>query len=74
MRPKPTKLEWRSSSHSGGTGNCVELAGAGTFVAIRDSKDLSVPPIALSAQQWRAFSSDVRAGRHDLTRHGASAT
>jgi hypothetical protein len=50
------ELRWIRSSYSGdGTANCVECAGDGAAVLIRDSKDraghrLEVPPVA-----WHAF-------------------
>jgi hypothetical protein len=50
------ELRWiRSSYSTGGDASCVECAGGGAAVLIRDSKDrgghrLEVPPAA-----WRAF-------------------
>lgn len=44
-------------------GGCVEvgkLADGG--VAIRDSKDLSQPALAFTAEEWTAFVAGVRAG------------
>jgi len=51
------ELAWRKSSRSGGTGDndaCVEIAFAGTMIAIRDSKNptagiLTFPAAALTA-------------------------
>lgn len=32
---------WRTSSRSGGEGNCVEVAGLADAIGVRDSKDRS---------------------------------
>jgi hypothetical protein len=61
------RAAWRTSSWSGGNGNCVEVArnlpGA---VALRDSKDRSGPVLVVTPDQWRAFMTGVRAGEFDL--------
>ena len=55
-----TGAKWRKSSYSGSNGgNCVELAGVGGVVGVRDSKDpdgpvLLVSPAALRAAVWAA--------------------
>ncbi|WP_084336781.1 DUF397 domain-containing protein [Actinomadura oligospora] len=54
-------VRWRKSSLSGQNGNCVELAGLDAGVAIRDSKDVSVPPILLEVGQWRTLEAIIRA-------------
>jgi hypothetical protein len=48
--------QWRISSHSSGSGSCVELAAleAG-HVAVRDSTDRSRPALVFDAAEWRAF-------------------
>jgi hypothetical protein len=59
---------WRKSSYSGnGGGNCVEVASdPPRAVAVRDSKDLHGPVLAIESAGWRDFIADVKAGRHDL--------
>ena len=59
---------WRKSSYSGnGGGNCVEVASdPPRTVAVRDSKDLHGPVLAIESAGWRDFIADVKAGRHDL--------
>jgi hypothetical protein len=54
---------WRKSTYSGGNGDCVEVAGLGTTVAVRDSKDPQGPRLVVGADEWRGFVADVRAGR-----------
>lgn len=47
---------WRTSSYSGGQGECVEVAsdipGA---VPVRDSKHRAGPMVVVSAQAWQTF-------------------
>ncbi|MBM7436867.1 DUF397 domain-containing protein [Streptomyces sp. HB132] len=51
-----TGLYWFKSSHSGNQGgDCVEVAFCPHTVHVRDSKDLTVPPLALSPAAWTAF-------------------
>lgn len=53
---------WRKSTYSGG-GNCVEVAGEPTAVAVRDSKDPSVPPLTFGREEWAAFTGRVQRGQ-----------
>ncbi|WP_101256124.1 DUF397 domain-containing protein [Streptomyces barkulensis] len=56
--------QWRKSSHTAGDGNCVEVAeipGA-AGIAVRDSKNLGVPPARVSRPAWAAFLSAVARG------------
>ncbi|MFE2017334.1 DUF397 domain-containing protein [Streptomyces sp. NPDC059499] len=49
-------LRWFKSSYSGDQGGaCVEVASSPHAVHVRDSKDLTVPPLALSPAAWSAF-------------------
>ncbi|EFE76597.1 DUF397 domain-containing protein [Streptomyces filamentosus] len=59
-----TELHWFKSSYSGeNSGNCVEVAltwSKSTYsgphtVHIRDSKDLTVPALAVSPDTWTSF-------------------
>lgn len=66
MRPNPTmKAKWRTSSYSGGTGNCVEVAAQHPGVAVRDSKDPDGPILIYSAETWRSFTAQAEAGAYD---------
>ncbi|MEV4054911.1 DUF397 domain-containing protein [Amycolatopsis sp. NPDC049688] len=51
-----SRLAWvKSSASSSGTdANCVEVAAAEAFVAVRDSKDPG-PMIVFSGTSWSAF-------------------
>ena len=48
---------WRKSSRSGpGTNDaCVEVAFAGSAVAVRDSKNPAAAPLVFPALTWSAF-------------------
>ncbi|WP_328865912.1 DUF397 domain-containing protein [Streptomyces sp. NBC_00304] len=51
-----TDLQWFKSSHSTDEGgNCIEVATCPHTVHVRDSKDLTVPALALSPAAWSAF-------------------
>lgn len=47
---------WRKSSYSGGENWCVETARLGkATVGIRDSKNLSTPPLEFSPREFKRF-------------------
>jgi hypothetical protein len=55
--------EWRKSSHSGGTGNCVEVAGnLPGIMAVRDSKDPDGPTLVLALAAWRVAAHRIKGG------------
>jgi len=57
------QAEWRKSSRSGQTGNCVEVAGnMPGIVAVRDSQDPDGPALILTPAAWRALTRKVRSG------------
>ncbi len=55
-------VEFRRSSYSGGSNNCVEVADTPTFHAVRDSKTLDQPPLVFDHEAWSQFLSEVKAG------------
>ncbi len=58
-----TSADWRKSSYSSNSGNCVEVArNLPGVVAVRDSKDPDGPALVFTADEWRAFVSGARAG------------
>ncbi|MGW1090561.1 DUF397 domain-containing protein [Streptomyces sp. NPDC002596] len=60
------ELRWRRSSRSTGTNNCVEAAPFGAEqLAVRDSKDVSRPPLRFSAAAWTSFVSGLSDGPVD---------
>ncbi|MGC4814280.1 DUF397 domain-containing protein [Micromonospora sp. DT228] len=52
---------WRTSSRSGGEGNCVEVAGFVDAVGVRDSKDRHGPALTFTESAWAAFITSTRA-------------
>jgi hypothetical protein len=54
-------LRWRTSSYSGnGGGNCAEVAGHGSRVLVRDTKDRLGPVLRFSPGTWRRFAEQVK--------------
>ncbi|WP_408991604.1 DUF397 domain-containing protein [Streptomyces sp. 1268] len=55
-----SKAVWRTSSYSGGQGDCVEVApNLPHLVPVRDSTRPVGPAITFSHAAWRAFISDL---------------
>ncbi|MEU5659771.1 DUF397 domain-containing protein [Streptomyces sp. NPDC047737] len=55
-RPAQPGPRWRRSSRSTGMNNCVEAARLGEDrLAVRDSKDVTLPPLRFSAGAWTTF-------------------
>ncbi|HBF82719.1 MAG TPA: DUF397 domain-containing protein [Streptomyces sp.] len=49
-------LAWHKSSYSSGEGGeCLEVATCPSTVHVRDSKDVTRPPLALAPKAWTAF-------------------
>jgi hypothetical protein len=61
---------WRKSSYSGNSGNCVEvrITGQAGVVAVRDSKHIPGPELAITAGRWAAFMHGVKQGQFDVPR------
>ncbi|MFI0791192.1 DUF397 domain-containing protein [Micromonospora rubida] len=56
---------WRTSSRSGGDGDCVEVAGFGDAVGVRDSKDRGGPALSFESAAWAGFVRATRSGALD---------
>jgi Domain of unknown function (DUF397) len=51
-----SRAEWRKSSYSGQSGNCVEVArNLPGLVAIRDSEKPDGAKLVISQETWRVF-------------------
>jgi hypothetical protein len=61
--PDLSRAEWRTSSHSGSNGNCVQVAAAAPLIAVRDSTDPDGPAMGFTPDQWTAFTGTVKAPR-----------
>jgi hypothetical protein len=57
-----TDPAWRTSSYSGGQGNCIEVAGRAGCVLVRDTKDRQGPVLKLSPAAWRRFADRLKDG------------
>jgi Domain of unknown function (DUF397) len=58
---------WRKSSHSDGTGNCVEVAAADGSVGVRDSKQRGRGPVLeFTRAEWDAFIRAAKGGEFGL--------
>ncbi|MBB0244032.1 DUF397 domain-containing protein [Streptomyces alkaliphilus] len=46
---------WRKSTYSNGGEACVEVADIPDGLAVRDSKDITIPVLTLPAPAWNTF-------------------
>ena len=61
--PNPhSKLVWRKSRASGGSGECVEVAQLDSSVLIRDSRDRSGAVLIVTSAQWLGLLRRARNG------------
>jgi len=56
-----SRAPWRTSSYSGTNGNCVEVAGPGARILVRDTKDREGPVLAFRPDAWRRFAAQLKA-------------
>ncbi|MET8049104.1 DUF397 domain-containing protein [Streptosporangium sp. NPDC005286] len=64
--PDLSNLEWRKSSYTGQTGNCVEVANLpGGSRAVRDSKDPNGPTLSFTHTEWQSFTDNIKNGKFD---------
>lgn len=63
-----SQAQWRTSTRSGGNGNCVEVAtNFSEVVAVRDTKDQGQGPIlTFGTAEWQAFIGTIKCGDFDL--------
>jgi Domain of unknown function (DUF397) len=62
-----TRVTWRKSTRSNGSGDCVEIAELPDLVAVRDSKNPAGPVLRFTPSQWQAFIGGAKDGAFDLT-------
>lgn len=65
-RPELARAVWRASTHSGASGNCVEIAKLdGGYVAVRHSKHPDGAVLVFTGPEWAAFAAGFRDGEFD---------
>jgi hypothetical protein len=70
MNPDLSRAQWRKSSYSGNTGNCVELAQFENLVAVRDSKDHPrARVLVFERDAWRAFVRECKRSTSAVSRN-----
>ncbi|WNI29219.1 DUF397 domain-containing protein [Streptomyces sp. ITFR-6] len=58
--PDLSGARWRTSTHSGGNNECLEVAdNVPRLVPVRDSKRPAGPVIAFGADAWRTFIAEL---------------
>jgi Domain of unknown function (DUF397) len=62
MNDDLSRAQWRKSSYSGNTGNCVQVAVTESVVGIRDSKDPDGPDLVVTHQEWRGLVQTIKTG------------
>jgi hypothetical protein len=67
MHPELSRAQWRKSSYSGNSGNCVEVAQFAGLVAVRDSKDPDGPMLVLTRDNWLVFLHGMNCGGNHLS-------
>lgn len=65
MGSELSDLSWRKAQLSVQNGQCVELARAGSMIAIRDSKSPAGPVLMYTPAEWRAFLDGAKNGEFD---------
>lgn len=65
----PSGVDWRISSYSGGSGNCVQVAKKDGFILVGDSKASERPPHVFTLAEWEAFVLGPRTGSSMLFDH-----
>jgi hypothetical protein len=64
-----SRAAWRTSSHSGANGDCIEVAQAAPgVIAVRDSKDPGGSALAFPTGHWTAFTAALKKHAADPAR------
>jgi Domain of unknown function (DUF397) len=59
------RTAWRKSTHSGGNGDCVEIAEIDARCAVRDSKNPDGQILTFGRSEWSAFIGRIKKHHHD---------
>lgn len=60
--------QWRKSTYSGDSSNCLEIATTPATILVRDSKDPNGPRLALRPATWTRFAVYAAADAHGRSR------
>jgi len=52
--------DWRKSSRSNGSGQCVETASASGTVAVRDTTDREGFTLEVTGEAWKSFAASIK--------------
>lgn len=66
MSDAPKGLVFRKSTHSGGSGDCLEVAQHASGIFVRDSKDPRGAVLQFTAGEFAAFIAGVKDGESDF--------
>lgn len=58
--PNGTDTNWRKSSYSGSSGQCVEVAPSNRMVGVRDTKARTSGELTVPAVSWTALLEQIR--------------
>jgi len=61
-----TRVTWRKSTQSNGSGDCVEVAVTDEGVLVRDSKDPGGAILTFTPAEWRAFVGGAKDGEFNI--------
>ena len=56
-------VRWRTSTHTQGQGQCVEVGAARRGIGVRDTKHRRGGYLMVCRSKWRAFVADLKSGR-----------
>jgi hypothetical protein len=66
LQPDITRAAWRTSSRSGGNGNCIQVASnLPGVILVRDSKDPAGPTLAFTAGEWATFTHTIKSSQEN---------
>jgi hypothetical protein len=60
-----TKIQWRTALSCVLNGACIQVAPAGEYILIGDSKNVSGPVVSYTRAEWNAFVDGIRLGDFD---------
>jgi hypothetical protein len=60
------RVNWKKSTRSNGSGDCVEIAELPDGVAVRDSKNPNDGVLRFTRREWRAFIHGAKDGEFDI--------